>query len=225
MSLRCYRVLAFVLISYLPSATVLTAQSPPGGFWRGQSSNQRSSSLPWVTVIVEYESEFSFKTDANGLLDGTATARYKMHIDDSKLRRFLSQYNGLSNQPLTNLPASLGAFLGMGTKYTDLQGVSGSFDNDVVVRQGRITGSVRANQLHIVWAGPPARLPYKLFKLYSTHKELLGNHDAPAYTPWKGDALISAPSPGHWEARLPAGASTMKSKDATWVTQWSAHME
>jgi hypothetical protein len=112
--------LAFLLISYLAGAGIAMAQSPPEGFWRGQSSNQRSSSLQWVVVIVEYESEFSFKTDVNGLLDGTATVRYRMHIDDSKLRRFLSQYNGVSNQPLTNLPTSLGAFLGMGTKYSDL---------------------------------------------------------------------------------------------------------
>jgi hypothetical protein len=219
----------WVFVSVVLSSSLLVGQSPPPGFWRGQGSTDRTSDLQWVNLLIHYDSEFTFSTDREGKISGKATVRYTLRVDDGRLRALLAQYNGVVSLPLGMVPAaggvSLGTFLGVGAKYADLQGVSGSYDGGTVVRQEPIKGQLKGNELHLEWATVPEKMPYKTYRVYATRREVLGSGEGPAYSPWSEDAVVSQPSPGHWEAALPASAMMKKSGKTSWTTAWSAHQE
>ena len=200
------------------------AEVPPG-FWRGQGSTDRLSDLTWIKLIVHYDSDFSFVTDRAGNVDGTATVRYTLKVDDARLRELLSTVNSVSGAGLRNLPATLGSFLGSTTKLVDLQGLSGSYNEGVVVRQGHIKGHIQDNQLHLEWASSPPSLPYTIYKTYPFRREMFRRDTGPAYSSWIVDATVSEPSKGHWEAVVPISTSTKKTATTVWTTVWSAHQE
>jgi len=108
-----------------------------------------------VNLIIHYDSEFCFTVDRSDNADGTAAVRYQMGVNDGRLPALIAQYNGISGQQLSMI-RGIGPFLGMGAKFTDLQRISGSYDDGTVVRQGRIKGQLKGGRLHLEWAGPAA---------------------------------------------------------------------
>ena len=224
---RCCTILLTIMLSISAASS---AQAPPPGFWRGQSLADRVTDLKWINLIVKYEGEFSFSTDAKGNVDGTATVRYTMNIDDERLRGLLTKYNGASELELSIAPGivkDLAPFLGTYAKFSDLQGMSGSYDDGTAVRQGAIKGLLDTGRmlLHLEWAKAPGSIPYKTYGIYPASRKVLGSGTGLAYSPWLEDASVSQPAPGHWEAK-PAGKLIVSSKSKTNITaNWSAHLE
>ena len=200
------------------------AQAPPG-FWRGQGSTERVSDLRWINLIVHYDSDFSFTTDRNGNVDGKATVRYTLTVDDGRLRELLSASNSVSGAGLRKLPDALGSFVGGATKVVDLQGLKGSYNGGTVIRQGRIIGHLQGKQLHLEWASAPPTLPYTIYKMYPFRREVFRKDTGPAYSAWIMDATVSEPSKGHWEAVVPGSTSRKKTGTTVWTIVWSAHQE
>lgn len=203
------------------------AQVPPG-FWRGTGSTDRISDLKWINLVVHYDSEFSFKTDIAGRVDGTATVRYTLRVDDTQLRTLLAR-STLPDMTLALTPipgaGTLGSVMGMATHFKELQGVDGSYNGGTVVRQGRIKGQFIGQQLHLEWASSPTTIPYTMYKLYALRQEPFKTDTSPAYSPWIVDATVSEPAKGHWEAGVPEGSSRKKTQTSLWTVFWSAHRE
>jgi len=222
-------VVFMVVCSSFFGERLAAAQAPPPGFWRGQSVSERVTDLTWVNLVVKYEGEFSFSTDAKGFINGIATVRYTMNVDDERLRGFIAKYNAASDLELSVAPGiqKLGPFLGTRAKFRTLQGVSGSYDGGTVVCQGAIAGTldIARKLLHLEWAKTPASIPYKTYRVYPTTREVLGIGTGVAFSPWIADAVVTQPAQGHWEARAPVKPIVSGKSGTRTTANWSAHIE
>src|SRR5262249_8681773 len=152
------------------TAAAGTGAQVPSGFWRGTGSADRVSDLKWINLLVHYDSDFSFTTDIAGNVNGNATVRYTLRVDDAQLRTLLANSNALTNEQIARTPIGgmpIGSILGMATKYRDLVGLEGSYNGGTVVRKGPIKGRVQADQLHLEWASTPTTLPYTIYKVFT----------------------------------------------------------
>jgi hypothetical protein len=202
----------------------LAGQTPPPGVWHGSGTTERVSDLRWITILVRYDSEFSFVTDAAGAATGTATVRYSMRLDDAQLRGLLSQANAAANQPMNMVPG-IGGLLGFGARMQDLQGMSASFDEGTAVRESQVRGYVRDGVVHLTWAEPPKPLSYTSYRVYPARKETIQTHTAPAYSPWTVEATLTSLQAGHWEAAVPAANAVVRGQQTTTTTTWTVRRD
>jgi len=226
--MRAARIALVIVIGVLLAHSRGYAQVAPG-FWRGSGSTDKISDLKWIKLLVHYDSEFSLTANAAGNVDGTATVRYTLRVDDTQLRTLLTNFSGLADSQIgaTQLPSAgtIGSLMGLNTRFHELKSIEGSFSGGTVVRQGRIRGRLSGNELHLEWAAPPAAIPYTMYKVYALRREPFKTETAPAYSPWIVDATVSQPAAGHWEASVPASSSVKKSATSVWTVSWSAHQE
>jgi hypothetical protein len=195
----------------------------PSGYWRGTGHTRRSTDLKWVTLIHAHDSEFWFTVDSQGNVDGQAVVRYDVKLNDQKLSSYLGWAHRVGNAALFNNIPGFGGLLGAGASLQDLSGMRLSYDEVMPVRSGRIRGNLSGGKLHLAWAAPPRELPYKTYRLYPTKELVISSKEAPAYTPWGVDAVVSEPAPGHWQAMVPAAESLKKQGDADTAVQWTAY--
>lgn len=198
------------------------AQSPPPGVWHGTSFTERSSNLGYATLVLRYESEFTLTGDAAGRIQGTATVRYSMSLDDGKLRGLIGRMNAMGNHALGMIPG-IGGLIGLGAQTVDLQGMSAGYDEGTAVRLGAVTGYVRDGQMHLAWAEPPDPIPYKTQRIYPLKRETVKAATGPAYAPWSADAELREVMSGRWEAQVPAARSSGTKGKMSWTSYWSAH--
>jgi hypothetical protein len=168
------------------------------------------------------QSDFWFTVSPSGEVDGYAVSSYQLVLDDGKLRNQLAWVNAGANSALGLLPGIV-ALLGTGTKTKDVVGLAVVLDEPMPVRSGRIKGTLAGKILHISWAEPLAKIPYKRYVVYATKEQLQAESVMDAFGPWRSDATLSDISPGEFEAAVDASRSQATEGNAKISALWTAY--
>jgi len=212
-------VLLLALVTNLGSPAAITT---PAGHWRGSGRATRAVDLQLATITMSTQSDFWFTISQAGDVDGYAVSSYQLTLDDAKLRARLAWANSNANGALGLVPG-VGALLGTGVSAKDAIGLTAVCDEAMPVRSGRIKGKLTGNTLHLSWAEPPDKIPYKRYVIYATKEQLQAASTMGAFGPWTSDAVVAEISPGEFEAAVNASRSQTADGNTKISALWTAY--
>ena len=198
----------------------------PAGFYQGSGTARRVASLGVASLTSNYNSDFWFTVDAQGNVDGYATVRYDLRLDDAQLRSLIAFANsgvGKANGVILSGIPGMAEILGAAQMPSDIVGVSMRYDESMPVREGKISGRVTGEGLHLEWATPPPKIPYTTYTVHGVGEKVRRQDTAPAYSPWIADARLLEAAPGQWQAFVTGEAAHRTTGNNRIFAFWTAH--
>ena len=202
------------------------ATKSPAGFYQGSGTARRVANLGVATLTCNYNSDLWFTVDAQGNVDGYASVRYDLRLDDAQLRSLIALANnafGKTNGVLLSGIPGLAEVLDMTKVPPDIIGITAKYNESMPVREGKIKGRVTGEGLHLEWATPPPTIPYTTYSVHINGEKVRRQDTAPAYSPWIADARLIEAAPGQWQAFVPSEAAHRTSGSNQIFAFWSAH--
>ena len=177
-----------------------------GGLWIGSSQVTAARATDDIKIGYTMRSDFWFRIDAAGNVDGKAYAVYQPTFDPAGLNGKIAVAKSFVNGALTLFPggqiaiARTAVEAGKGAVnlgVAGLVGVVGNYKGRELIRQGKIVGTVRDQKLTLKWAdGKPAGIPVSVELQYINKTVPLTKKTLKTRTPWETPATIDLESGG-----------------------------
>jgi hypothetical protein len=193
-----------------------------------------SRSTADLTVGYTMQSDFWFRVDGDGNVNGEAYAVYQPTFDPAGLNGKVNMAKGIVDGALDLLPGGEIAVVGRGMKLAGAAGKAGIHAGKALgtggvaglvgvalksndpspIRKGGITGALRRGMLTLQWAGKqPTEIPVTVSLQYINVAEPISQEKLPTRVPWHSPATVDPDSGGRFAIAQEQQSPDKPSKD------------